>query len=112
MEHEIASGKLSGYLLNLAHPDGGPKARFLLARGFVRERPEELGAALERHALEAAEITRAWHPGGAKVVFMCAVAAADGTRPCIHSVWIEDTAASRRRLVTAYPANPLKAPAP
>lgn len=110
MEHEIASGKLSRYLLNPAHPDGGPKAKFFLARGFAWERPEELGAALERHALEAAEIKRVWHPNGIKVVFMCAVTAADGTRPCIHSVWIEDTASSRR-LVTAYPANPLKAPA-
>ncbi len=112
MRHEIAPGKLSSYLLNPAHPDGGPKAKFFLARGFLRECPEELGAALERHVSEAAEVKRTWHPDGAKVVFMCAMTAADGTRPCIRSVWIEDTAASHRRLVTAYPANSLKAPAP
>lgn len=106
MRHVVAQDKLSEYLLNLAHADGGPKAKFFLARGFTRERPDDLAAALKRHPLEAVEVKRMWRPDGAKLVFECAFAAADGTRPCIRTIWIDDTGAGHRRLVTAYPANP------
>lgn len=34
--------KISDYLLNLEHPDGGSKAAQLIAAGFRRERPQEL----------------------------------------------------------------------
>ena len=56
--------------------------------------------------LEALGIKRIWHADGAKPMSDRTFAAASGTRPCIHTIWIEDTPAGHRRLATAYPANP------
>lgn len=43
--------KLSDYLLNQNHPQGGGKAKFLARFGFTLERPEVLRAALLAHAI-------------------------------------------------------------
>ena len=44
--------KIAGYLLNLRHKQGGPKARFFLAFGFSLADPQTLGRAILDHAVE------------------------------------------------------------
>ena len=46
----IAPEKLSGYLLDPNHAEGGAKARFFLGFGFSAQRPEALATALLAHA--------------------------------------------------------------
>jgi hypothetical protein len=41
--------KITNYLLNLSHPDGGPKAQFFINGGFSGDRPELLALALLDH---------------------------------------------------------------
>ena len=103
MRFVIHPDKLSRYLLNLASAAGAPKARFFLARGFSAEQPDKLEAALQRHPVEALLTRLAPDPEGKRLVYECAVAAADGTRPCIRSVWIVARDGSQCRLVTAFP---------
>ena len=108
MIYTVHPDKISKYLLDVLSKRGGPKAQFFLSRGFLVEQPEALAEALWRHAVEAALKNRTVYPEGFRLVFECAMAAADGTRPCIRSVWIEAADASSCRLITAYPATPPK----
>ncbi len=57
-------------------------------------------------APKALGIKRLQHPDGTELMSDHTFAAASGTRPCIRTIWIEETAAGHRRFVTAYPANP------
>ena len=47
----VAIEKLTDYLLNVDHPDGGPKARVLAHAGFRAEAPEEFEQALRQQHL-------------------------------------------------------------
>jgi hypothetical protein len=47
----ISREKIVAYLLNLDHPDGGPKAVVLMHAGFSARRAEELEAALRTQHL-------------------------------------------------------------
>ena len=108
MIHRVHPDKISKYLLDVTSKRGGPKARFFLSRGFQVGQPEAFAEALKRHAVEAALRSREVDPEGHRLVYECAMAAADGTRPCIRSVWIEAADASSCRLLTAYPITPPK----
>jgi hypothetical protein len=103
MQHFIQADKLSLYLLNINHAKGGSKAKFFLGRGFSPERPDQLAGALLRHPLQATLTMRSPHQEGHKLVYECATAAADGSGPCIRSIWIEARDGRSCRLVSAYP---------
>ena len=47
---QVEHGKVIDYLLATAHPDGGPKARFFLARGARAEAWEVFAKTLVEHA--------------------------------------------------------------
>ena len=98
----IRRSKLTHYLLDPGHPDGGPKAVYFLGFGFRRDRPEPLADALLEHArvnpVVRIERTR-W---GIKIVVDGPLATPDGRDPGVRAVWIgEDGGAAE--LVTAYP---------
>ena len=93
--------KLSAYLLNVAHPVGGPKARFFLAMGFAAARADELGQALLRHAQLRDVVAVRPSRFGDLYELRCAIEAPDGSAPCIRSVWQLRPAGPR--LITAYP---------
>ena len=100
---QVPDAKVTRYLLNLAHPEGGAKARFFLGFGFTLSGWQTLVAALLAHPLHN-QIFTAQNTGfGMKYVVRCALRTPDGRHPCIISIWIND-AARRPRLVTAYPA--------
>lgn len=53
----IATEKLTGYLLNMSHKRGGPKARLLLGFGYRSDKPQSLESDLRVQHLSL-EVTR------------------------------------------------------
>jgi hypothetical protein len=53
----IAAEKLTGYLLNVSHKRGGPKARLLLGFGYRSDNPQALESALRAQHLSL-DVTR------------------------------------------------------
>ena len=100
---EISDAKLVDYLLDLNHKDGGPKAKFFIARGFTRNAPQVLGNALAFHAglnWPGSVMTTAF---GAKHVVTGALGCPDGTTPDVLVVWKVEPGRNVASLVTAYP---------
>jgi hypothetical protein len=102
-ERVINPDKITDYLLDVRHPEGGGKARFFIGHGFAPEEPEALISAIHAHA-ETHEIAET-QPGvyGTKTVVRCSIRTPDGRNPCILAIWIRENGCSGQRLVTAYP---------
>lgn len=99
----VADAKITGYLLDATHPDGGPKARFFLGHGFRAEDPETFRRALVEHAA-VTEMTTMSGRGGTKFVGVGPLRAPNGQLLSLMSVWALDDDQPPPRLVTAYPA--------
>jgi hypothetical protein len=99
----VAEQKITGYLLNPAHPAGGSKAHFFLRFGFSAADWRELAAALVRHAQEneVAEIEQTRH--GVRYVVNGPLAAPEGRVLNIRCAWYIDTGSETPRFVTAHP---------
>ena len=98
----VPADKLTGYLLALAHPVGGSKARFFRAQGFGETNMEKLEAGLLAIARSAdAEATESSH--GTKYVVDGDLLSPSGKRVRVRTVWIVEITDSRPRLITAYP---------
>lgn len=98
----VASDKLTGYLLNVSHKRGGPKARLLLSVGYRSDNPHSLESDLRQHlSLDVARTDANAYgvvyeiegpirtPGGRSVRFC--------------SVWQVDTGTDVPRFITMYP---------
>lgn len=98
----VEERKVTNYLLNLEHGEGGSKARYFLNRGFTLEEWERFAQALREHGktqpVTAKETTR----HGQKYEVQCQLVSPDGKNPCILSVWIKE-GTKPLRLVTAHP---------
>ena len=98
----IEERKVTKYLLNLDHAEGGSKARFFLSRGFSSDYWKVLAKALRDHGatqpVTGEEPTR----HGIKYVVECQIVSPDGKKPCILSIWIKE-GLKPMRLVTAHP---------
>jgi len=103
-ERVIPEEKVTEYLLNVDHPDGGGKAKFFKEHGFEVDEPNVLSSALDAHAVQndVGEIVRSAH--GTKSVVRCSLQTPDRRNPCILVVWIREEGCLSQRLVTAYPA--------
>jgi hypothetical protein len=99
----IEREKITGYLLNPEHPEGGRKAEFFGRFGFERDNWQAFAAALRHHAGEndVARETRTVH--GTSYVVEGELRCPDGRRPRVRAVWIVDLGSETPRLVTAYP---------
>ena len=95
--------KLTGYLLALGHPVGGPKARFFRAHGFDDTNTGLLTAGLRTIAAQGVALPR---PGlfGTKYTVVGDLPTPRGTTVRVETVWIVERSDRRPRLVTAYPA--------
>ena len=99
----IESTKVGSYLLNITHPDGGPKARFFLGHGFCLEDLQPFAIALAAHGFAG------WpgvvKPGykGNKHVVSGPISTPNGTTPDIVTVWELKDGEQTARLITAYP---------
>ena len=95
--------KIRDYLLNETHPDGGPKARFFLARGFGAAAWKVMRDALiaQGRNNRVTKITQTeW---GVRYQVDCHCPSPDGVNPCIRSVWEVALETTVPRLLTAYP---------
>lgn len=80
--------KISEYLLHLAHPYGGPKAKYLMRFGFTPEEPGVLASALVEHARTNLPGVEVMPPKGeSKIVFEGTVVAPDGRTMPLRTVW-------------------------
>lgn len=99
----VPQAKVTAYLLNPDHPEGWSKAKFFLARGFDRDRPEELASAL------AWQARRRWPgdvqivPGAVKHRVHGPIECPDGSTPDILTVWQVGDDEHTAFLVTARP---------
>jgi hypothetical protein len=102
---EISPRKARDYLLNVNHRDGGPKARFFIAKGFSVDAWRAFAEAVLHHPIDnpiqATEATEF----GLKVMVRCRLRTPNGSDPCILMVWLVEDAGTHR-LVTAYPSGP------
>ena len=57
----VEAKKILDYLLDLSHEEGGPKARFFMARGFSRASRQGFAEALVAHA-QTRDFTEAERP--------------------------------------------------
>jgi len=108
-ERDIPPRKIAKYLLDINHPEGGEKAKFLMAHGFHASQPQLLADAIHAHA-ELNYIEETVHSNyGTKYVVRCHIPTTDGRNPCIQVIWIREHGCETSRLVTAYPAKFKKA---
>lgn len=94
--------KIVDYLLNPAHRHGAGKARFFGAFGFRVEQWEILAAALREHG-QRHDVARTKETGfGPRFQVEGELAAPDGRRPRVRTVWQMDEGEVAPRLITAY----------
>jgi hypothetical protein len=95
--------KITGYLLNPAHPDNGGKAAFFLALGFQSAEWPVLAVALCKLAATLPVIKNVASPHGCKYILDGRMETPCGKQPRVRTVWIVDEGLTSPRLVTAYP---------
>ena len=101
--YTVRPEKVVDYLLNPAHPHGGPKARFFMAFGFSADRPQELVDALAGHFIDKVPHRLIQTPGKApRIMFEGRIQSPDSRNPRVRTVWwIDDELVGR--FVTAVP---------
>jgi hypothetical protein len=98
----VPPAKLVGYLLDLRHRSGGPKAKFLKQHGFDRTRPGELEAALLRQASDGVVFASFATTYGQTYEIVGPLLCPSGRFLTLTTVWqTDDTGAPR--LVTLIP---------
>jgi len=95
--------KIVNYLLNEAHADGGPKARFFRAFGFDLNAPDVMAEALHAHPDRNPVKGQTRTASGVISVVECHFSTPDGRDPCIRSIWHQATGSDVQSLVSAYP---------
>ncbi|MCR6655011.1 MAG: hypothetical protein NVV63_04155 [Opitutus sp.] len=99
----VEEKKVVSYLLDLAHPIGGSKARFFLGRGFSAADWEGFADALRHHA-RTRPVTRIKStPFATNYSLDCHLPTPDRSSPCIRTVWEIRPDDPRPRLITAHP---------
>lgn len=104
----IDERKLTAYLLDLAHPKGGSKAKFFLARGFSPVKWEEFADALRHHAKHNRVVQTKDTLFGIHYALDCNLPTPDKSSPCIRTVWEVTSEDPRPRLITAHPLPTIK----
>lgn len=99
----VEEQKICGYLLNLAHPQGGSKAKFFKARGFTAEAWTSMRDALIKHGTTNTVVRVLPTEFGTRYTVECTCTTPDALNPCIRSVWEVKPDDPRPRLLTAHP---------
>ncbi|MGY2053217.1 DUF6883 domain-containing protein [Methylobacterium sp. JK268] len=99
----IPRPKITAYLLDLQHPRGGSKAKFLIGFGFTPDAPDVLANALVAHARgNPPGLTIFPQKGLWRIVFEGPVTAPDGRQMPLRTVW-EPRDLSEMHFITAIP---------
>ncbi|MDH3208257.1 MAG: hypothetical protein OEO79_16775, partial [Gemmatimonadota bacterium] len=101
-EAEVPRSKIVDYLLSVAHPVGGAKARYLIARGYDPGLPEVLEKDLKAIGMTGRVESTAATDWGTKYLVVGSVQAPDGAAVEFATVWIR-LGHDAPVLVTAYP---------
>lgn len=99
----IEPRKITAYLLNLDHPDGGSKAAFFLRFGFDASQPRALAAALRVHARSYPVARLQKTKLGTSYVIEGSLQTPDGRNPDVRTVWLIEAEETAPRLITAVP---------
>jgi hypothetical protein len=99
--------KITDYLLNAGHPYGASKAKFFAEFGFWLEGREALATALLEHGRRNNVARRKETGFGPRYEVEGDLAAPDGRRPRVRTVWQVDEGQIAPRLITAYPLETL-----
>lgn len=102
VEPVVPDAKITEYLLNVDHTDGGPKARYFLSHGFSLEKPEPFIEALFQHCIKAHLKHTLANEFTVKYVYEGPFMLRDGGRPIVRSVWQLTFNGLWQSLVTAY----------
>ena len=99
----IAADKLTGYLLNVSHKRGGPKAKLLLSVGYRADDSQALESDLRVQHLPL-HVSRT-HQNAYGVVYEIegAIKTPNGRSVRFCSVWQVDTGTDVPRFMTMYP---------
>ena len=100
----VDQDKITGYLLNPAHPDNGGKAPFFLALGFRLDDWHPLAVALRKLAGTTPVTKKMESTHGLKYILDGKIETPSGRSPTVRTIWIVDRGAETPRLVTAYPS--------
>lgn len=85
----VQGEKITGYLLDSTHPQGGSKAKYLLQFGFTAEEPQLLADALAIHYQAAQDARMVFDEGGSRrVICEGPIKGLDGREAWIRSVWL------------------------
>jgi hypothetical protein len=100
---QVDTAKVSGYLLNLSHPDGSGKARFFMRFGYDQAHPEELAADLQKHGQDHEVSGSAESEYGVRYSVDGKLETRDGRSALVRTVWIVERGSETPRLITAHP---------
>jgi len=95
--------KIVDYLLDLAHPDGGPKAAFFLRFGFTAEAWHRMAAGLKQHAVQNEVGKVVENKLGTRYSVEGELETPDGRNPLVRTIWFIANDETVPRFVTAYP---------
>ncbi len=99
----IPSAKITDYLLNITHDEGGGKALFFIHFGFSVAEWRGLEQALIRHAHEHEVVKQETTRFGTRYVVEGTLQTPSGKAPQVRVVWFISANQTNPRLVTAYP---------
>ncbi len=100
----VADEKILNYLLDITHPDGGPKAAFFFRFGFSREHWETLRDELLTHAATYTVSSQRRTSKGMNYVIIGPIQTPDERNPIVCVIWCMLDDEDFPRLVSAYPA--------
>jgi hypothetical protein len=83
----VRDEKIDDYLLDLQHPRGRSKAKYLIGHGFSPDAPERLADALLAHAKPENHVMTTATIWGPRYVFEGTIITPSGTSPRCRSVW-------------------------
>ena len=99
----IDDAKITSYLLDETHEEGGSKAAFFMSFGFDPAQPVVLADAILQYGQRHDFLSMQSSPHGEKYVIDGPLECPDGRAPIVRAVWIIDDGDSAPRFVTAYP---------
>jgi hypothetical protein len=95
--------KLTGYLLDVSHPVGGSKARWLISFGYQPNQPQVLADDMLDVVRGGDTFSSEESPFGVKYLVPGQLVTPSGRSVNIVTVWITEARDPRPRFVTAYP---------
>ena len=99
----VAPDKLTGYLLNVSHKRGGPKARLLLSVGYRADDPQRLESDLRTQHLSLDVTRTSENAYGVVHEIEGPIKTPSGRIVRFCSVWQVDTGTDVPRFITMYP---------